>query len=78
MSCHTSPFMTLLAGSMSNDQLAAAINETKQAIRMFEDDLKDRNSMSCMLNGQGVEPEGVCYAGHVTTKNVADVRTGAI
>jgi hypothetical protein len=29
-------------GSMSNDQLAATINETKQAIRMFEDDLKDR------------------------------------
>jgi hypothetical protein len=28
-SCHTSWFMTLLAGSMSNEQLAAAINETK-------------------------------------------------
>jgi hypothetical protein len=26
MSCHTSWFMTLPAGSMSNDQLAAAIN----------------------------------------------------
>ena len=29
-------------GSMSNAKLAATINETKQAIRMFEDDLKDR------------------------------------
>jgi hypothetical protein len=31
-------------GSMSNAKLAATINETKQAIRMFEDDLKDRTA----------------------------------